>query len=192
MIKKPKSFFFVFSLIILVFYAFFFFKNKGSIKVEISNNKSAESAKSITTFDNVQYKSLDEKNREYITEAKKAEIKNSEPNIINLFDVKSFAKLKDGTFLYITSKEATFFKNTKNIFYNKNVILSNADKKIISNNAKYFYKKNLIELSGNIIMKDAKSKILADIVKLNTLNNNVEIMMLSKKDQVYGQREQKK
>jgi len=195
-VKKKKSniFLFLVTILSIAFYAYFISQNKGSIKIEKTkksiNNKLNNINKGFTTFKDVEYKITDVKNTSYITKGKEAIINKDNSNLIELKTVHSFTNSKNGTIINVTSKKADYYKNTKNIKYYHNVVITSKDIVVTADIANYFSKKNLIRLENNVVMKDQQNNIKGDIAELNTLTNNLEIFMINKKDQVYGKREQ--
>ena len=195
--KKKSNIFLILVLFsAIAFYGYFISQNKGSKKID--TNEIAQSSevsnieKGVTTFKDVEYKTTDAKNRDYITKGNEAKITKDKPDLIELKMVHSFTNLKDGTVLNVNSEKADYFKKTKNIKYYQNVIITNKDTVITSDIANYFAKKNLIRLEGNVVMQDPKNKIKGDIAELNTITNNLEVFMNKKEDKVYGRREQTK
>lgn len=183
------------SLIVLLsifFYSHYISKNKGSIEIDKGkkDNKSEYSdfKKGITKFMDVEYKTSDNKSRDYITRGKEAIIDKKNVNVIQLKFVHSFTTLKDGTVLNIRSNKAKYFKNTKNIEYHQNVIITNKNKTITAEKANFDSEKNKISLEKNILYKDQLNIITGDKAEFNTLTNDLEIMMNQKKDKVYGKR----
>ena len=182
--------FFVFFLI-LTFYVYYMINNKGYIKIEgnVSNKQVEESSNSIdggTKFLDVEYK-IKSKDKEYTTKGKSAFISKNEPNIINIEIVNSFTVLKDGSVLNVKSDKAKYFKNSKNIEYYQNVIITNNNKIITAQKAIFLSNKNLIKLQ-DMIYRDNKNLLKGDFAQLNTANNNLKILMNNNKDQVYGKR----
>lgn len=193
--KVKANIFIIFvTLLAILFYGLSILKNKGSIEIKQSTQKTDEILlqKGVTKFSNVEYKTFDKDDKEYVTKGKEALISKNKPDLIELNDVHSFTKLKDGTILNIRSDKANYFKSTKNISYIKNVIITNKDSKITADFADFYQNKNLIRLTNNVIFKDTKSIIKGDIAELNTLNNNLEIFMKKNRDKVYGQTKSKK
>lgn len=181
----------VFSLSFL-FYSYSVLTNKGAIKLKKNEDlKDVINLNSgVTKFSDVEYKSTSRNNKDFITRGKEAYISTDQPNLINIDDVHSFTKLNDGTVLDIRSDKAKYFKATKNIQYYENVIIKNKDGIIKAENANFYANKNLIKLE-KATYKDGQNLITSDIVMLNTLTNNIELLMKEKKDRVYGQRKQK-
>jgi len=193
--KKKSNIFLILVLFsAIAFYGYFISQNKGSKKIDTNeaaqNSEVSNIEKGVTTFKDVEYKTTDAKNRDYITKGNEAKITKDKPDLIELQTVHSFTNLKDGTVLNINSEKADYFKKTKNIKYYQNVVITNKDTVITSDIANYFAKKNLIRLEGNVVMQDPKNKIKGDIAELDTITNNLEVFMNKKEDKVYGRREQ--
>ena len=193
--KKKSNIFLILVLFsAIAFYGYFISQNKGSKKIDaneaIQNSEVSNIEKGVTTFKDVEYKTTDAKNRDYITKGNEAKITKDKPDLIELQTVHSFTNLKDGTVLNINSEKADYFKKTKNIKYYQNVVITNKDTVITSDIANYFAKKNLIRLEGNVVMQDPKNKIKGDIAELDTITNNLQVFMNKKEDKVYGRREQ--
>lgn len=192
--KKSTLFFIIVLLGTIIFYGYYISQNKGSIKVDDTKStadKFSETTKGITKFKNVEYKTIGKNNKEYITKGGEALLNYDTPNLIILNKVHSFTKLNDGSILNVKSNKANYFKNTKNIKYFNNVIILNKDVKITAEVANFFADKNLIRLEKNIIFKDNKNTIKGDIAELDTITNNLQVLMNKKKDRVYGKRQNK-
>lgn len=194
--KKTKSNFFLIVVLLLavIFYGYYISQNKGAIKVndenpqiKINNNNFQ---KGVTKFTDVEYKTLNEKGREFITKGKEAFLDKDQPDLIKLNNVHSYTELNDGSILNIKSDKAQYYKNTKDIKYSQNVKIMNKDGIIIAENASFFANKSLIRLEKNVVFKDPKNTVKGDIAELNTITNNLEIFMSKKKDKVHGQRKQ--
>jgi len=196
-IKKKANIFLIFAILFFfLFYGYYIFQNKGTIKIEDTKNislskNSSDSSFGTTKFTDVEYKISSQNNHEYITKGNEAFITKSKPNLIQLNIVNSFTTLKDGSVLNIKSDKAIYNKKTNNIKYYQNVVMTNKNKIITSDVANFFSNKNLIKLE-RVKYKDEKNLIKGDIVKFNTITNNLEIHMKNKKDKVYGQRQAKK
>lgn len=178
---------------ISIFYFFHIINNKGYIKIEenVRNNENSEKPNSIdgiTKFLDVEYK-IKSKDKEYTTKGKTAFISKNEPNIINIEIVNSFTILNDGSVLNVNSDRAKYIKNSKNIEYYQNVIITNNNKIITAQKAIFLSNKNLIELQ-DMIYRDNKSLLKGDFAQLNTATNNLKILMNNNKDQVYGKKRQ--
>lgn len=190
---KANVFLFIVLLSIIFFYGYYINENKGSININKSQTKNLEETtvlkEGVTKFFEVEYKITDNKNQVYITQSKEAFLHKDQPDIIDLKNVYSFTKLKDGSVLNVKSNKAKYFQNLKNINYYENVIITNKEATITAQKANFFSKRNKITLEDNVIYKDNKNTVIADFAELNTLNSNLEIFMSKKKDRVYGKRQ---
>jgi len=192
-IKKANIFLFLILILTLFFYSYYIAKNKGSIEVNKDNNYKLDnkinSLSGVTKFSDVEYRIKSEKNNDYITKGKLAYINKNEPEIIQLEFVNSFTKLKDGSFLNVKSDKAKFIKNSKNIKYYQNVVITNKQATITAETANFFSSENLIKLE-DLVYKDNKNLVKGDFAKLDTVTNNLKIEMKNKQERVYGQRKQ--
>ena len=191
--KKANIFLFLILILTLFFYSYYITENKGSIDVNKDNDNQSDntinSLSGITKFSDVEYRIKSEKINDYITKGKLAYINKNEPEIIQLEFVNSFTKLKDGSFLNIKSDKAKFIKNSKNIKYYQNVVITNKQATITAETANFFSSENLIRLE-DLVYKDNKNLIKGDFAKLDTVTNNLKIEMKNKQERVYGQRKQ--
>jgi len=193
--KKANIFLLLILILTLFFYSYYIAENKGSIDINVNkeNNEQSEnkinSLSGVTKFSDVEYKIKSKKNNDYITRGKSAFINKNKPEIIQLEFVNSFTKLKDGSFLNVKSDKATFIKNSKNIKYYQNVVITNKEATITAEVANFFSNKNLIRLE-DLIYKDQKNLIKGDFANLDTITNNLKIEMKDKRERVYGQRKQ--
>lgn len=177
------------------FYTYYIYQNKGSIKIKNPQDSDqstslSDSKDGITKFADVEYRTTSEKNRDYITKGSEAYISKDTPNLILLNNVYSYTILNDGSKLNIKSDKAKYFKNSKNIKYYQNVVITNKESKINAQNANFFSDKNKIILE-DVIYKDQKNLLKGDKAELNTITNNLKIYMKNKREKVYGQRKQK-
>jgi len=192
-INKAKLFLFLLFFSVISVYSYYIFKNKGSVK--INNNLDKETVKissfkeEETSFLDVEYKTKTKGNKEYTTKGKQAYISKKNPDLIKLNVVHSFTKLKDGSTLNIRSEKANYDKQTKNIEYYQNVIITNKNSIIKAKSANFFPNINLIKLV-EIVYKDKKNLMEGDFAELNTISNNLQIYMKNKKNRVYGKRNQ--
>ena len=179
----------------VIFYSYFINKNKGSIKIDnkskVTVEKKTQLEAGVTIFKDTEYKTI-EGSKEYITRGKEARIDKDKPDLIKLSGVNSFTKLKDGTILRVQSKQANYYKKTKNIKYFGSVIITNKDKRVTSDIANFISNENLIKLENNVVMEDSKNTIKGDIALLDTKTNDLEILMKKEKDRVYGKRQNTK
>jgi hypothetical protein len=176
-------------LLTFLFYSYYLKKNSGYVKIQSkSDGVSLEKVNpEITKFNDVEYKLRNEKNRVFTIRAKKAIVNNKKPDIINMLNVFSYLYLKNGSIVNINSDEGIYDRNRQTIKYYKNVKIDNQLYSVESNSAMFLSKANLIVIEENVnILKDTNF-IKADKINIDTKTNNIEILMYSEKDKVYGE-----
>jgi hypothetical protein len=192
MIKIFKSKFFLLTVIIffIAFYVSNINQNKGVIvkktvkqtQNQITNNQSS------TYFSNVTYNFYDENYRLYTLKGEEAIIQIDKPNLINLNKVKAKTSLNKNSNLEIFADKAKFDKNLKDIFFHKNILITNNETTILADNANYLFKKNIIEIFNNVVLTKGKDTIKCDWLKYDINSKNIELKMISQKEQIYGER----
>lgn len=189
-ILKSKIFLIIIILPFFLFYVFNINSNKGIII--LNENKKNETininSNGLTIFSNVEYIFNDEKGNNYKLFGHEAYFRNNKPEIINLKKVTAFSDIKKLQDMEISSEEAQYFKDTKNIFFYKNILIKKNNQIIMGDNAKFFFKKNILEVSDNVIIKDNKNIINCDRLIYNLITKNIVLNMKSDKRQVYGKR----
>ena len=177
---------------LIFFYSYYYLpgKNEGSIKVKsLPSKETKEEIKNKNTFTNVEYKSQNNQGQIFTTKAKESFLDLSKPDLINLIDPYSLAKLKkDNSLIEIRSEIGIFDKKKKIVMYEKNVTIKNKNYLITSNKAVHFSSKNIIIITGNVVMKDLtmglSHVIYCDKLEIDTITNNTVATMNSRKDRV--------
>jgi hypothetical protein len=192
MIKIFKSKFFLLTVIIffIAFYVSNINQNKGVIvkkKVKQTQNQITNNQSS-TYFSNVTYNFYDENYRLYTLKGEEAIIQIDKPNLINLNKVKAKTSLNKNSNLEIFADKAKFDKNLKDIFFHKNILITNNETIILADNANYLFKKNIIEIFNNVVLTKGKDTIKCDWLKYDINSKNIELKMISQKEQIYGER----
>lgn len=188
-LKIYKKFLLIIFFLTIIYYSYNLYFNTGIIKITDQEKteiiKNIKTKKETTSFKNVEYRSKDFK-KKFIITGEEAIINKKEKDIVNLKKVKSYVTLKDKSQLQIFSDHALYDQEKKNIFFKGNVRIFNKDYNISSKKASYISKKNLIEINDDVIFKKKFSIIYADLIKVNTIKNSVEILTNSKNKKVYG------
>lgn len=184
---KPKILLFMLIFLVIVFYQIKISENRGFIEVKKKSDEKPRTLDHSTIFYNVEYNFSNYK-RKSLLKGDEATIEKNNPNLINLKTVSSQTVLNDSSTLNIKSTNAKFFKNTKNVFFFNNVIISNKDMIITAENANYVFQKNTIKIFNNVILKNSKNIIKCDSLLYNTETKNIELMMNASNKQIYGNR----
>ena len=184
----------IFSLIILLFTLFYLgYFNKVSKNLEINSNASkiktktlqAENIEDETTnyIENINYISEISENKYEIT-ANRAKIKINEPDIMFLEDVAGFITLKNSNTIKITSDFGKYNSKNYDTIFSKNVIATYPDHKITGELLDFSFLNNIGTFSTNIVYVGNKTKMFADKMEVNLLNNDTKIFMLDKSKKV--------
>jgi len=186
-------------IFLILIYTYFYLplQNKGEINIDqtIKNttSKIEEKDNPRSSFTNTEYKMQNENGGIFTTNSKESYIYQNNPDLIYLKEPISSTILKsDQSKIEIKSEKGIFNRIDKIIKYEKNVIIKNKNYTINAQIAEHFSKKNQIIVKGDVVMKDNTNGlshiIYCDIVKINTLNNDVTAFMISKNKKVIAKK----
>ena len=181
----------IFISIIIIFIYTYIKDDLNKIKiVNVDEKNLEENIKS----ENLEYKSdIQEKNMdvttdiEYVSEDNKGNIfkitsKSSTTNlenadIINLKEVKSEIKLKNGNVIIITSDTATYNKSNNNTKFKGNITVVNEANLLKSDNLDLYSSENQLYVYNNITYSNEQMNLIADKIEINLLNGLTKISM---------------
>ena len=181
----------IFISIIIIFIYTYIKDDLNKIKiVNVDEKNLEENIKS----ENLEYQSdIQEKNMdvttdiEYVSEDNKGNIfkitsKSSTTNlenadIINLKEVKSEIKLKNGNVIIITSDTATYNKSNNNTKFKGNVTVVNEANLLKSDNLDLYSSENQLYVYNNITYSNEQMNLIADKIEINLLNGLTKISM---------------
>mgnify|MGYP001384771721 FL=1 len=133
---------------------------------------------------NVKYVSKDAKGNEYTILALEGQIDISNNNIIFLKDVRAFIKLKNSNNININSDFGKYNINNFDTIFSKNVIITYKEKKITSEYLDFSMERNNIIISKNVIFRDNKNILKADVMELDIKTKDTKILMYEQNKQV--------
>ena len=181
----------IFISIIIIFIYTYIKDDLNKIKiVNVDEKNLEENIKS----ENLEYQSdIQEKNMdvttdiEYVSEDNKGNIfkitsKSSTTNlenadIINLKEVKSEIKLKNGNVIIITSDTATYNKSNNNTKFKGNITVVNEANLLKSDNLDLYSSENQLYVYNNITYSNEQMNLIADKIEINLLNGLTKISM---------------
>ena len=173
--KKIKIFLIIFFLIILIFsYNKFFKKNKP---IEVNTSDSEDISYSSNIIKDVNYSSKDSKGNEYIVNALQGEIDYSNPDIVYLTNVNALVRLNNTNIVRITSNYGKYNINNFDTIFSKNVLITYLDNKIKSEYLDFSIKRNSMLISKEVIYKNSKNSLRADVVEINIETKDIKIFM---------------
>ena len=173
--KLVKIFLPSFFLILLII----IYLNGSDKKVEEIPNteKFEDNSYSLNIIENVSYTSKDIKGNEYIIEANKGEVDLVNSNIIFLTQVNAIVKLYDGDLVLIDSDFGKYNINNFDTIFSKNVIIGYLDNIIMGEYLEFSLNKNLMTISRNVVFKNNKSSLKADVIEVDIKTKDIKISM---------------
>jgi lipopolysaccharide export system protein LptA len=174
-------------LIILIsatVYLNYFIKDTKDLTIKIKASQ-AENIKDEATnyFENINYISEIGENK-YEIIANRAKIKIDEPDIMFLENVTAFITLKNSNTIKVTSDFGKYNSKNYDTIFSKNVIATYPDHKITGELLDFSFVNNIGILSTNIVYVASKTKMFADKIEVNFINNDTKIFMLDQSKKV--------
>ena len=174
---------FFFSLLIFLYYKSSFEKKLIEKKEEITltENKNSEISEqkieSSNIMEDVSYSASDIKGNEYFLKASEGTIDQNDSNFIFLTSVKAVIKLKNYQLIEISSDFGKYNINNYDTIFSKNVIITYLDNKITGDYLDFSFDKNLMIISRDVILKNTKSSLQADVIEVNIETRDIKIFM---------------
>tara|TARA_B100000963_G_scaffold344686_1_gene347794 strand:+ start:1000 stop:1602 length:603 start_codon:yes stop_codon:yes gene_type:complete len=185
------------SLIVLFFsFLFFLFFNLSPDKNLIEKKKQLETIdkknvemeeeriESSNIIEDVSYSAKDTKGNVYFLKASEGTIDQNESNYIFLKSVKANINLKNYELIEISSDFGKYNINNYDTIFSKNVIITYLDNIIMGNYLDFSWNKNLMIISKNVIFKNEKGSVKADVVEVNIKSKNIKIFMYEENKKV--------
>ena len=128
-------------------------------------------------IEDVSYSAKDIKGNEYFLKATEGIIDQNESNFIFLKSVKAIINLKDFKIVEISSDFGKYNIKNYDTIFSKNVIISYLDNKITGNYLDFSLDKNLMIISKNVVLKNKKNTLQADVIEVNIETKDIKIFM---------------
>ena len=128
-------------------------------------------------IEDVSYSAKDIKGNEYFLKETEGIIDQNESNFIFLKSVKAIINLKDFKIVEISSDFGKYNIKNYDTIFSKNVIISYLDNKITGNYLDFSLDKNLMIMSKNVVLKNNKSTLQADVIEVNIETKDIKIFM---------------
>ena len=185
--------FFLLGLVIFLSIAFYnkYFIEQESKKeiVRIEENqekvqKIEEENNSSNIIENLRYTSQDLLGNTYIIEAVSAKFFDKKTNEIQLIDVNAKIIQKNNDIIFIKSKTADYDKISNNTVFQDNVNILYGEQKINAKIIKLNFLNNYIEILENVHYINKSSNIFADKVEIDLISKKLKISMMKPRDKV--------
>ena len=143
-----------------------------------------EKIESFNTIEDVSYSAKDTKGNEYFLKAKEGTIDQNENNFIFLKYVNATIKLKDYRLIEISSDFGKYNIKNYDTIFSKNVIITYLNNKITGDYLDFSLDKNLMIISKNVVMRNEKSSLKADVIEVNIETKDIKIFMYEENKKV--------
>ena len=153
-----------------------------TIKIKASQAENIED-KDANYLENINYVSEISENKYEIT-ANRAKIKIDDPDIMFLENVAAFITLKNSNTIKVTSDFGKYNSKNYDTIFSKNVIATYPDHKITGELLDFSFLNNIGTFSTNIVYVGNKTKMFADKMEVNLVNNDTKIFMLDQSKKV--------
>ena len=138
-------------------------------------------------LENINYISEIGENKYEIT-SNRAKIKIDEPDIMFLENVTAFITPKNSNTIKVTSEFGKYNSKNYDTIFSKNVIATYPDHKITSELLDFSFLNNIGTFSTNIVYVGNKTKMFADKMEVDLVNNDTKIFMLDQSKKVIIER----
>ncbi len=125
----------------------------------------------------VEYKSKDSSGNEYTLKSSEGIIDQNNTNIIFLTSIKASIELKDYNSINISSKFGKYNIDNFDTIFSKNVIIEYLDNIILGEYLEFSLSKSLMTISRNVVFKNDKSSLKADVIEVDIKTNDIKISM---------------
>ena len=181
---------FFFSLLIFLYYKSSFEKKLIEKKEEITLTEkkkseiSEQKIESSNIMEDVSYSASDTKGNEYFLKASEGTIDQNDSNLIFLKSVKANINLKKYKLIEISSDFGKYNINNYDTIFSKNVIITYLDNKISGDYLDFSWDKNLMIISRDVILKNDKNSLRADVIEVNIKTKDMKIFMYEENKKV--------
>ena len=125
----------------------------------------------------VEYKSKDSSGYEYTLKSSEGIIDQNNTYIIYLTSIKASIELKDYNYINISSKFGKYNIDNFDTIFSKNVIIEYLDNIIIGEYLEFSLSKSLMTISRNVVFKNDKSSLTADVIEVDIKTKDIKISM---------------
>jgi len=172
-------------IIALWFYLKYFTKSFENVKETLVIEKIDENQNSTSTYiDDINYISTDAKGNKYQINAKQAEIKVENYDVMFLREVVAFIFIKDSDTVKITSNFGKYNSKNYDTIFTENVILIYPEHKITGEYLDFSFLSSLGTFTTNVIYTGEKTNLFADKIEMNLATKDTKIFMNDVKKKV--------
>ena len=180
-----------------IFYKYFYTSKtitnvtRSSTSIIGSDNSKAKENKEVnddSEIYNISYKKFDILNNVYLIEAEKGIIKNKNPNIVAMTNVKASITYLNNDKILISSNKAILDKKNFETKFFDGVKLTYQDHELNSNSLDFLFNKNLAIFKDNVRYQNSDTKMFSNKITINLLTRDIEISSKNKLDKIKVQK----
>ena len=168
---------FIVTVLILLFIIIFNLNQNNKELIVEKKEIVQEEIENSNIIKDVEYKSKDSSGNEYTLKSSEGIIDQNNTNIIYLTSIKASIELKDYNYINISSKFGKYNIDNFDTIFSKNVIIEYLDNVIIGEYLEFSLSKNLMTISRNVVFKNDKSSLTADVIEVDIKTKDIKISM---------------
>ena len=151
----------------------------------LNSNSTTDSANIIL---DLKYVAKEQNGSEYIITSEKGVLNDENPELILMNNVLAVINLKNSNSIKISSDTALYNSGNFNTKFIGNVLMTNKEHNITSDNLDLVFQDNLVTITNNVIYKNSNTKMYADKIEIDLVTKNSKIFMNdgSKKVKIIG------
>ncbi len=134
-----------------------------------------------TSFEQLEYEGLYDSDKKFKVQSGNAYIINDEPDIVHMNDMYVTLYLGDNRIVKITSKKGRYNKSNYNCYFEQNVIATDGETTISSENLNLLATKNYAEVYNNVKLKHKTGDLAADKIDYDFETKLFKISMFDNK-----------
>tara|TARA_B110000014_G_scaffold217273_1_gene171792 strand:+ start:1609 stop:2208 length:600 start_codon:yes stop_codon:yes gene_type:complete len=151
--------------------------NKSNVEDNVQDNVEFSNLEQSTTFENVEYKGLYDLDKPFKIKSDSAYILNEDPDLVYMKNMRVILYLDDDRIVNITSNKGRYNKVTYDCFFEENVVASDGNTKIFSENMDLLATENTASIYNNVRLDNPEGNLLADIVNYDFNTKNFKVSM---------------
>lgn len=151
--------------------------NKSNVEDNVQDNVEFSNLEQSTTFENVEYKGLYDLDKPFKIKSDSAYILNEDPDLVFMQNMRVILYLDDDRIVNITSNKGRYNKVTYDCFFEENVVASDGNTKIFSENMDLLATENTASIYNNVRLDNPEGNLLADIVNYDFNTKNFKVSM---------------
>jgi len=168
---------FIVTVSILLLIIIFNLNQNNKELIEEKNEIVQEEIENSNIIKDVEYKSRDSSGYEYTLKSSEGIIDQNNSNIIYLTSIKASIELKDYNSINISSKFGKYNIDNFDTIFSKNVIIEYKDNIIKGEYLEFSLSKSLMTISRNVVFKNDKSSLKADVIEVDIKTKDIKISM---------------